>query len=90
MSINIVFKNLDRSGSLVEFIESQTNKIKTFLDPNDRLTYYVEKLSNGLKVSLQLDHYGKHFQAAAVKSNAYDGTMNVVKKVRRQLSEQKY
>ncbi|MFZ4714738.1 MAG: HPF/RaiA family ribosome-associated protein [Bacteriovoracaceae bacterium] len=87
MSIQVVFKNLDRSDSLVQFIEKQSAKIMKFVKPSARITYYIEKLSNGLKVSLQLDEYGKHFEAQAINSNAYAGIDGALKRMNRQLRE---
>ncbi len=87
MSIQVVFKNLDRSETLVEFIEKHSEKFLKLIDPNSNLTYYIEKLAHGLKVSLQLNEHGKHFQAQVVKSNAYDGIGGALKKMRRQVTE---
>lgn len=86
MSIQVVFKNVDHSPTLVEFIEKKSKELLDRLDPSSKLSYYVEKLSNGLKISLRLADHGKFLEARVVRSNAYDGVGSAVKKMRKQLN----
>lgn len=87
MTVKVVFKNLDRSNALVDFIEKKSEGLMRFLNPSAHITYYVEKLAHGLKVMLSVDEQGCHYQAATVKSNAYDGIGGVNKRLSRQLSD---
>ena len=87
MTVKVVFKNLDRSNSLVEYIEKKSQTLFKFLNPTANITYYVEKFAHGLKVMLAVDEKGKHFQAVAIKSNVYDGVGGVNKRITRQLSD---
>lgn len=86
MSVQVVFKNLDRSPTLVEFIEKKSKELVERLDPSSTIYYYIEKLSNGLKISLRLADHGKFMEAKVVKSNAYDGVGSAVKKIKRQIN----
>ncbi len=85
MSIQVIFRNVDRSPTLVSFIEKKTQRLYDLVKPNSNLYCYIEKLAHGLKISLSLDQNGRHYQAAAIRSNAYDGVGSVVRKVKRQL-----
>lgn len=86
MSIRVIFKNLDRSSTLVEFIEKKSRELAEKLDPSSTIYYYIEKLSNGLKISLRLGEKGKYLEAKAISSNAYDGVGSALKKMTRQIN----
>lgn len=86
MSIQVVFKNVDRSPTLVEFIEKKSKELMQRLDQSSTITYYVEKLANGLRISLRLADNGTFKQAQVVRSNAYDAVGGAVKKMKRQIN----
>lgn len=85
MSIHVVFKNCDRSSTLVEFIEKKSKELFERVNPSSTIYYYIEKLTNGLKISLRLTENGKYREAKVVRSNAYDGVGSAVKKIRKQI-----